>query len=74
MGRVDKGNSFLDYDVQERERGITIYNKEARFKYKDKEYIYVDTPGHNEFSSEAFRAYKILDLALLIISGKNLQR
>lgn len=69
MGRVDKGNSFLDYDVQERERGITIYNKEARFKYKDKEYIYVDTPGHNEFSSEACRAYKILDLALLIISG-----
>lgn len=69
IGRVDKRNTFLDYNIQEKERGITIFNKEARFTYKNKDYIYVDTPGHNEFKSEAFRAYHILDLALLIVNG-----
>lgn len=69
MGRVDNGNAFLDFDSQERQRGITIFNKQARFKYKDTDYIYLDTPGHNEFLSEANRAYRVIDLALLIISG-----
>lgn len=69
LGRVDNGNAFLDYDLQERQRGITIFNKQARFKYRDTDYIYLDTPGHNEFSSEANRAYRVIDLALLIISG-----
>ena len=69
MGRVDNGNAFLDFNLQERQRGITIFNKQARFEYKGNDYIYLDTPGHNEFSSEANRAYRVIDLALLIISG-----
>ena len=69
MGRVDKADAFLDYNSIERQRGITVFNKEARFSYKDKDYIYFDTPGHSELSLEKQRAYNILDIALLIISA-----
>ncbi|MDO4499654.1 MAG: NYN domain-containing protein [Erysipelotrichaceae bacterium] len=68
-GRVDHADSFLDFNSEERNRGITIYNKEARFSYLDKDYIYLDTPGHFELRSEASRAIKVIDVALLIIDG-----
>ena len=68
-GRVDHRDSFLDYDALERDKGITIFNKEARFSYKDKEYIYIDTPGHKDLSSERDRSLKILDAAIVIISA-----
>ena len=68
-GRVDHQDAFLDYDSQEKEKGITIFNKEARFSYKNKEYIYLDTPGHNELRSESNRAIKVIDVALLIINA-----
>lgn len=68
-GRVDHEDSFLDYNKEERNKGITIYNKEARFSYKDRNYIYLDTPGHNELRSESNRAIKVIDVALLIING-----
>ncbi|MDO4198648.1 MAG: NYN domain-containing protein [Erysipelotrichaceae bacterium] len=70
-GRVDSEDSFLDYNDQERARGITIFNKEARFTYKDSEYIYLDTPGHNELRSESIRALSVIDTALLIIDGSS---
>lgn len=69
LGRVDHKDAFLDYNQIEKERGITIFNKEARFNYKDREYIYIDTPGHNDFKEESKRALKILDAAILIISA-----
>lgn len=68
-GRVDHSDAFLDFNSQEREKGITIYNKEARFSYKGKEYIYLDTPGHSELRQETNRAIKVIDIALLIING-----
>ena len=52
MGRVDHQNAYLDYDVQERERGITIYSKEVHFDYQDTHFCLIDTPGHVDFSSE----------------------
>ena len=69
LGRVDHKDAFLDYNQIEKERGITIFNKEARFNYKDREYIYIDTPGHNDFKEESKRALKILDAVILIISA-----
>ena len=45
FGRVDHEDSFLDYNSYERRKGITVFTKEARFSYKDKDYVYVDTPG-----------------------------
>lgn len=70
FGRVDKKDSFLDYETYERNKGITVIAKEARFKYQDKNYILVDTPGHLDFLSEVNRTSKIIDLAILIIDGK----
>lgn len=68
-GRVDHKDAFLDFNPLEKEKGITIYNKQAFFKYKDKEYIYLDTPGHSDLAFETNRALQILDCAILIISA-----
>ena len=68
-GRVDRQTSVLDNDSQERERGITIYAKEAGFHWKDADIQVIDTPGHADFSSEMERSLAVLDLAILIISG-----
>ena len=68
-GRVDHKDAYLDFNNVEKEKGITIFNKEARFSYKDKEYIYIDTPGHNDLSSERDRSLNIIDYAILIISA-----
>ncbi|MCD7949477.1 MAG: TetM/TetW/TetO/TetS family tetracycline resistance ribosomal protection protein [Erysipelotrichaceae bacterium] len=69
LGRVDHQDAFLDYDKQERDRGITIFSKQANFTYKDTEFILVDTPGHVDFSSEMERTLQILDYAIVVISG-----
>ena len=71
LGRVDHGNAFLDTDVQEKNRGITIFSKQARFTYDDTEFMLLDTPGHVDFSAEMERTLQVLDYALLVISGKD---
>ena len=69
VGRVDMGDTFLDTDQMEKNRGITVFSKEARFRTGDLEVTLVDTPGHADFSSEMERALSVLDLALLVVSG-----
>jgi len=69
IGRVDHKDSFLDFNEQERGRGITIYSKEALFTYKDTQFTLVDTPGHVDFSCEMERALQIIDYAIVLISG-----
>ena len=69
MGRVDHQDAFLDFDKMEKARGITIYSKMANFKYKDTHFYLVDTPGHNDFSSEMERSLQVVDVAILVISG-----
>ncbi len=69
LGRVDHGNAFLDYNHQEKERGITIFSKQAMFEWKDVEITLIDTPGHVDFSSEMERTLQILDYAILVISS-----
>ena len=68
-GRVDHRDTFLDTDEQERDRGITIFSKQARFAWKGMETVLLDTPGHVDFSAETERTLQVLDYAILIISG-----
>lgn len=69
LGRVDHQDAFLDYDIQERNRGITIFSKQAIFPWKDIEITLIDTPGHVDFAAEMERTLQILDYAIIVISG-----
>lgn len=69
LGRVDHQNAFLDFDKIEKEKGITIFNKEAFFKFDNQDFIYIDTPGHADFKRERNRCLKILDYAILVVSA-----
>ena len=69
LGRVDHRDAFLDTHGLERERGITIFSKQAIAQVGDWEITLVDTPGHGDFSPEAERIFPILDCAVLLVSG-----
>ena len=69
LGRVDHQDTFLDYDAQERHRGITIFSKQAYFEWKNTQFLLMDTPGHADFSAEMERTLQILDYAIIVVNG-----
>lgn len=71
LGRVDHGDAFLDTDHLERERGITIFSKQAELMLPDWEVTLLDTPGHVDFSAEMERTLGVLDYAILVINGSD---
>lgn len=71
LGRVDKGDAFLDTYELEKKRGITIFSKQARLAWDDMDVTLLDTPGHVDFSAEMERVLQVLDYAVLVISGSD---
>lgn len=69
LGRVDHRDAFLDTFALERERGITIFSKQAVLPLDGLELTLLDTPGHADFSAEAERTLQVLDCAILVVSG-----
>lgn len=69
LGRVDHRDSFLDTHSLERQRGITIFSKQALLRLPGMGLTLLDTPGHVDFSAETERTLQVLDYALLVISG-----
>ncbi len=69
LGRVDHRDAFLDTYALERQRGITIFSKQAVLSLGDMELTLLDTPGHVDFSAEMERTLQVLDYAILVISG-----
>ena len=70
-GRVDSGDSHLDTDAMERERGITIFSSSAALNWDDAHLMLVDAPGHVDFSAEAERTLQALDYAILVVGAND---
>lgn len=69
LGRVDNGDSFFDNYEIEKNRGITVFSKQAGLNWKDSQITILDTPGHDDFSAEMERVLDVIDYALLVVSG-----
>ncbi|MBE6732202.1 MAG: TetM/TetW/TetO/TetS family tetracycline resistance ribosomal protection protein, partial [Ruminococcaceae bacterium] len=71
LGRVDHKNTYLDNNNIERDRGITIFSKQAEINYMGNKFTLLDTPGHVDFSAEMERTLQVTDYGILVINGSD---
>lgn len=71
QGRVDHGDAYLDFEAIERERGITVFSKQAVASRGGLSLTLLDAPGHVDFCAEAERTLQVLDLAILVIGAND---
>src|SRR5688500_9078990 len=64
-------NLIMDSNELERERGITIFSKNASVRYKDYKIKFIDTPGHDDFGGEAERIRSMANGVLLLLDAKD---
>lgn len=69
LGRVDKGDAFLDPDTLEKQRGITIFTHQAQLQYNNVPLTLLDTPGHVDFAAQTERVLSVLDYAVLVVAA-----
>lgn len=69
FGRVDHKDAFLDNNNIERERGITVFSKQAQISLPDINITLLDTPGHVDFSAETERVLSVVDYTILVINA-----
>ncbi|WP_461212868.1 GTP-binding protein [Lacticaseibacillus sp. GG6-2] len=69
LGRVDKGDAFLDSDALEKARGITIFSHQAVLESDGLRLTLLDTPGHLDFASATEQVLGVLDYAILVVSA-----
>ena len=65
----ETGELIMDSNDLERERGITIFSKNASVQYKDVKINVIDTPGHSDFGGEVERVLKMADGVLLLVDA-----
>lgn len=74
QGRIENGSTCFDYKLLERQRGITVFAKEARVRWNECDINIIDTPGHTDFKSEAARVLPILDVIVFVVSATEINK